>query len=197
MPRSLGQVPGRLVRARQRPLLAIAIAIAATSLLLFTPVVRGASATRAWASSPRPVESLAVVRQQGRFDCGPALLSTLARWGGREVSLASVLGAADIGESGVTLGEFARLAAGLGLHGTWYRVPRARLRSLHQPFVAHLDAGNGLGHYVAVVALEHGLAGVADPARGGVVGGARRLLGGYTGRAFLFEDRLEPGWVDL
>lgn len=169
----------------------------ATALLLFVPVVHGARATHDWASSPRPIEGLPVVLQQGRFDCGPALLATLARWAGARVSLFDVLALSDVGPTGTSLAEFSRVAAVLGIPGGWYEVPRSGLGRLNAPFVAHFNAAEDLGHYAAVVSLGHGLAVVADPARGALVGGAGELLASYSGRAFLFDERLEPAWGRL
>lgn len=169
----------------------------ATAALLFAPVVSGAHATHEWASAPRIVESLDVVRQRGRFDCGPALLATLASWSGDRVSLDHALALVHVGPTGTSLAEFARVASDLGVPGVWYQVPGSRLDEVATPFVAHLDAGEGLGHFVAVVGMRGGLAVLADPARGAVVGGADRLLAGYSGRAFLLEERLEPGWERL
>ncbi|HEX7001441.1 MAG TPA: cysteine peptidase family C39 domain-containing protein [Trueperaceae bacterium] len=173
------------------------LGLLATAAFLFAPVVHGARATHEWASAPRVVESLEVVRQRGRLDCGPALLATLASWSGNHVSLDSVLALVRVAPTGTSLAEFARVAAGLGVPGVWYHVPQSRLDDLATPFVAHLDAGAGLGHFVAVVALSGGFAVVADPARGAWVGGTDRLLAGYSGRAFLLDERLEPGWNRL
>lgn len=171
--------------------------LAATALLLFVPVVHGARTTHEWASAPRTVEGLPVVRQQGRFDCGPALLTTLARWAGVRVSLADVLALSDVGPTGMSLAEFSRVATALGMPGGWYEVPRSVLDEVSAPFVAHFWATEDLGHYAAVVSLGHGLALVADPARGAVVGGAAELLGTYSGRAFLFDETLERVWGRL
>lgn len=175
----------------------VAALLCATALLLFVPVAHGARATHEWANAPRAVEGLSVLRQQGRFDCGPALLATLARWAGVRVSLADVLASSDVGPTGMSLAEFSRVAGVLGISGGWYEVPRSRLGEVPAPFVAHFWATDNLGHYVAVVSLGHGLAVVADPARGAVVGGAAQLLGSYSGRAFLFDARPEPAWEHL
>src|SRR5690625_3435405 len=55
-----------------------------------------------------------VVRQSQENSCGPALLATLLNRTGTPVDESELISAADLGPTGITLGEFSRLAARYG-----------------------------------------------------------------------------------
>lgn len=154
--------------------------------VLAVPPGLGAARSAAWNAEPVPVPGLEVVLQSEENACGPAVIATLAAWSGRPVGEAAVLERAQIGQAGITLAEFARLASLVEVPGTWYRTSRRELTRLPTPFVAQLE-GNGAGHFVAVLGVRHGYALVADPAVGALSGPLRRVLPGFSGRVFLLE----------
>lgn len=132
-----------------------------------------------------------VVLQSQPASCGPAVLATLTAWLGSPHTEAALIAAATMSGDGVTLSEFARLAHGVGLAGTWYSVPAAQLGSLPSPFVVHLnvDGAAGLGHLVAVAGVSHGYAVVADPAVGPYTLSLAALAAQYSGRAYVVGGR--------
>jgi len=161
----------------------------ATMLLLalvMLPSAVGIAASAAWNAETRPVVGLDIQLQTQPASCGPALIAVLSTLRGRPVAEAHVLAKASMGEDGVSLAEFARLASLHDLDGAWYRVERDRLEKLPLPYVAHLATADG-GHYVAIVAAGGGAVVVLDPAVGAVVGPAATLLRGFSGRVFLLD----------
>ncbi len=168
------------------------IAVAASLALVFVPGAWGVAASASWNGEPRPLQHLPVVRQSQRASCGPAALATLSNWLGQPRTEAELIAEADMGPTGVTLGEFARLAAHTGLPGSWYRVGAAQLHLVPAPFVAHLDdgaAGGELGHLVVVAGVGHGYVVVADPAEGAYVGPVRAFARRFTGRVFVLDEQ--------
>lgn len=154
---------------------------------LLLPSAVGMTASVTWNDAVRPVPGLDVIRQSLPSSCGPALIATLATWRGHDVSETTLIGQADLGATGVSLAEFARLASLHGLDGTWYRVERGRLGRLSTPFVAHLELTGG-GHFVAVLAQADDKVVIADPAAGVLVGPTVKLLRDFSGRAFVLTS---------
>ena len=168
------------------------VAGAALLALVLVPSAVGIAASAAWNATVLPVPGLEMNLQTQQASCGPALLAALSTWRGRPLSEEQVLALASMGEDGISLAEFARLAALHDLNGAWYRVEKRRLDDLPLPYVAHLATQEG-GHYVAVVAEGSGTVVVLDPARGAVVGPTATLLRSFSGRVFLLERVLrEP-----
>ncbi|HLU82689.1 MAG TPA: cysteine peptidase family C39 domain-containing protein [Trueperaceae bacterium] len=170
-------------RLRTSPALA---GLALIALLL--PSAVGMAASAAWNDAVHVVPGLEATRQSLPSSCGPALIATLATWQGHAVSEAAVIAQADLGEDGVSLAEFARLASLHALDGTWYRVAKERLGSLPTPFVVHLEVAQG-GHFVAVLAHGADKVVVVDPAVGVLVGPAANLLRSFSGRVFVLKNR--------
>lgn len=154
--------------------------------LVMLPSAVGIAASAAWNADTRPVVGLDMRLQTQPSSCGPALIAALSTLHGRPLDESHVLAKASMGEDGVSLAEFARLASLHDLDGAWYRVERDRLEQLPLPYVAHLDTVAG-GHYVAIVAVGGGAVVVLDPAVGAVVGPAASLLGRFSGRVFLLD----------
>jgi len=190
-PARLPAPPAAPSRRRPRPALR-AVAALALALTLVVPALHGARAGRAWSGAPYPLDSLEVVLQAQRNDCGPAVVATLLAWAGTPAPLAQVTAAARLGPDGLTLGEFARLARSFGLTGGWYHASAGRLASLPGPFVAHLSAaGSGapqLGHLVVVWAAGNGAVLVSDPAAGPHAMSLAAFARRFTGRVYLLED---------
>jgi ABC-type bacteriocin/lantibiotic exporter with double-glycine peptidase domain len=161
----------------------------AAAAVLTLPTALGAHASRAWNAAPYALDSVPVVLQSQRNDCGPAVVATLAAWSGRRLELASVVASAPLGPDGLSLGEFARLADRFGFPGTWYRIGPGDLAGLPTPFVAHMTvAGSApLGHLVAVRAVTRGAVTVADPAVGAYVLPLDAFTRRFSGRVFLLE----------
>ncbi len=143
------------------------------------PAVRGVARAGGGPALPR------VVRQTRPTTCGPAALATLLSWLGRDVSEDDVARRAEIGASGVTLAEFARLARLYGVAGAWYAAPGRGLDALPVPFVAHLRSGGG--HFVVVRAVLGGVVVLADPARGLVAQPRGRFARAWSGRAYVLD----------
>lgn len=156
---------------------------------LVLPSAAGMAASAAWNDAVRPVPWPEVVLQSLPSSCGPALIATLASWRGADVAERTVIAQTRLGDDGVSLAEFARLAALHGLDGTWYHVAAARLAGVPVPFVAHLDEAAG-GHYVAVVAINRAQAVIVDPAAGALVGPTDTLLRAFSGRVFVLAARV-------
>lgn len=165
-----------------------ALGIACSLAVLAAPPAVGIANSARWNAAAVPVGGIDVELQRDPLGCGPAVIATLARLQGRSLTEAAVLAVADLGENGVTLAEFARLAAKFGLPGTWLQVGQRDLAHLATPFVAHLERPDG-GHFVAVLGSRHGFAVVADPALGASVGPASTTLAGFSGRVFLLRER--------
>jgi len=123
--------------------------------------------------------------------CGPAVLATLSGWLGAPRAENELVALAQLGPTGLTLSEFARLADQVGLGGAWYQVRSTELHHVPAPFVAHLRAhtGSELGHLVAVAGVAHGYVSVADPAAGAHVAPLRAFARRFTGRVYVLEER--------
>lgn len=169
--------------ATRRQLTAPLASMALLALVLL-PSAAGIAASAAWNAEAWPVVGLDMELQSRRTSCGPALIAALSTLRGQPLSEARVLAQATLGEDGVSLAEFARLASLHDLDGAWYHVEVHRLGLLPLPYVAHLATADG-GHYVAVVAAGGGTVVVLDPAVGAVVGPASTLLRSFSGRVFL------------
>lgn len=160
--------------------------------LVLLPSAVGIAASAAWNAEARPVIGLDMQLQTRPTSCGPALIAALSTLHGRPLDEAHVLAQASLGEEGVSLAEFARLASLHDLDGAWYRVERSRLEQLPLPYVAHLTTVDG-GHYVAIVATSDGAVVMLDPAAGAVVGPAAVLLRGFSGRVFILDGVTRRG----
>lgn len=183
------RVGPRLARAaRGLALLGVFVSAAVT---LAAPSVRGQLLAAEAMNAPLSVPELHVALQSLPNSCGPAAVATLATYlGGPDgvVTEAEVLSQAELLPSGVSLGEFARLAARFGVAGSWFRVERSSLGSLATPFVLHLSR-DGAGHYVVVLHVKGALAVVADPAVGGSVTPLAALRAESSGLVFLIRSR--------
>ena len=155
-------------------------------LLLLAPSAAGIAASAAWNADLYVVPGLEVTVQSLPGSCGPALIATLASWRGRPVTEAVVLAQTTLGDDGISLAEFARLASLHGLEGAWYHLDVRRFAQLPLPFVVHLAQADG-GHFVAVIAVGEESVAVVDPAAGARVGPATVLLRNYSGRAYLLD----------
>ena len=164
--------------------------LGALAVLVVPPAV-GIASSASWNSAAVPLGGVPVIIQSDPVSCGPAVIATLASWLAEPLTEADVLTAAKnagaFGETGISLAEFARLASLFDLPGTWFQVARQDLKRLAMPFVAHLEGRNG-GHFVAVLAMRHGFAVVADPASGAYVGSLEATLPGFSGRVYLLRD---------
>jgi ABC-type bacteriocin/lantibiotic exporter with double-glycine peptidase domain len=174
----------------------VIVRAALATLLLAVVVVPGSvgvAASAAWNGAPVTLPGLQVVPQTHLNSCGPATLATLSTWLGNPRTEAELLQAADVGPTGVTLSEFARLAHQIGLPGTWYQVQPANLHLVPTPFVAHLEGAGaaGLGHLVAVAAVSHGYVTVADPASGAHVSPLRAFARRFTGRVYVLTEGVQ------
>jgi ABC-type bacteriocin/lantibiotic exporter with double-glycine peptidase domain len=134
---------------------------------------------------------LTVVLQSQENSCGPAALATLSHWLGVPRTETELVALAELGPTGLTLSEFARLAHQVGLSGAWYQVRSSELQLVPAPFVAHLQAEGsaGLGHLVAVAGVAHGYVAVADPAAGAHVVPVGTFARRFTGRVYVLERR--------
>lgn len=159
---------------------------AALLVLLLVPSALGIAASAAWNAEALPVPGLEMNLQSRRTSCGPALIAALSTWRGHPLAEETVLAQATMGDDGISLAEFARLASLHELGGAWYQIERRRLDRLPPPFVVHLATVRG-GHYLAVVAARAGTVVVLDPAAGALVGPASTLLRDFSGRVFLFQ----------
>lgn len=178
-----GQVPTALRRCAANIAIFTAVAVA-----LALPSARGVAASAVWNAGPWPLASLPVARQSQPTSCGPAALATLATWLGSARTETELLALTELGEGGISLSEFARLADVVGLGGSWYRASRQQLAALPTPFVAHLEvgaAGPSLGHLVVVASVGHGYLVVGDPAAGAYVGSVAAFARRFSGRVFL------------
>ncbi len=175
--------------AGSRRAVALFVASLAAAAVVALPIAIASHASRVWNAAPYLLESVPVVMQSQRNDCGPAVVATLAAWSGLALDLASVTAAAQLGPDGLSLGEFARLADRFGFSGAWYRVAAADLVGLQTPFVAHLTLPGTvpLGHLVAVRAVTRGTVTVADPAIGAYVIPLEAFARRFSGRVFLPE----------
>lgn len=179
--------PSVLRRRWRRP----AVLAMAAALLIIGPTrtVVGAAQSHAGRNASLLIASgpgvpKVVLQGTGR-DCGPAVLATLLGWLGRSVPLAEIEAEADLREDGITLDEFARLAASRDVPGAWYEVPARDLDLAPAPFVAHRRDGGG--HFVLVRNVGSRYVLVADPARGLVLEPRPRFEDLFTGRAFLLD----------
>lgn len=177
---------GGLNPSRRKLALALTIialdAAAAASLAL--PAARGQVLAAAAMSQELSVPELAVVLQSRDNSCGPAAVATLASWLGAGATEAEVMRRAALTPAGISLAEFARLAAAFGIAGAWYHVAPSALSRLPTPFAAHLDR-SGRGHFVLVLTVKGSLALIADPASGAHVAPVAHLAREFSGRAFL------------
>lgn len=159
---------------------------------LVLPSARGVTASVAWNAGPLPLPELGVERQSTPVSCGPAVIATLATWLGSPTTEAEVLSQTTLGNAGVSLSEFARLAHERGLSGSWFEVDGAVLPLVPVPFAAHLsvtsDEGE-LGHVVAISSAAYGYLVVADPAEGGYVVSEKKFLERFTGRVYVLGPR--------
>lgn len=162
-------------------LLALDVAAAASVALPAVSAVRLATAA---STAVMSVPELAVELQSLPNSCGPAAVATLARWLGVSTSEAEMLQAAALSPSGVSLAEFARLAALHGIEGVWFQVGHGAIGRLATPFALHLTRA-GQGHFVLVKAVRGDLALIADPASGGAVVPLASLRQESTGRVFV------------
>lgn len=183
-----GATPSSGVRAttnRVRGALRVIVAVAALSSFVpvFVPAAAAIAANAAADAAPMPVTDLDVVRQTHRNTCGPAAVATLAAWLGRPTSEADVLVIARLGDAGISLAEFTRLADLRGVPGSWYRAEPASLGSVPTPFVAHLSAPDD--HFVVVHAVVRSHVVMADPAVGAVVVPLRAFVRRFGGRVFV------------
>jgi predicted double-glycine peptidase len=127
-----------------------------------------------------------VVAQTAPNTCGPAVLATLLAWQGKTVSEMVVASRANLQEEGITLAEFSRLGAELGLSGRWLRVAgMGGLGELPAPFVAHLR--DAVGHYAIFLQDLGTFVHLVDPARGQLLVPKSRFLSDWTRRAFVFD----------
>lgn len=182
----MSTTPPSSVRCSLRVILA-ALAL----LVLFAPGARGVAASAAWNGEPHALERLTVVLQSQENSCGPAALATLSHWLGVPRTETELVALAELGPTGLTLSEFARLAHQVGLSGAWYQVRSSELQLVPAPFVAHLQAEGsaGLGHLVAVAGVAHGYVAVADPAAGAHVVPVGTFARRFTGRVYVLERR--------
>lgn len=181
--------PGNLALGVRQPdvrRLSYALLVVACLAALFVPTGVGVAQSAAWNAAPVAVDGVEVVLQSNPVSCGPALIATLSAWAGRPIGEAAVLSRAAMGPDGVSLAEFVRLASLFGSPGVWYQVARRELGRLPTPFVAQLEV-DGSGHFVAVLGVRQGMAVVADPAVGALVGPVATVLRGFSGRVFLLE----------
>lgn len=175
----------RATTNRARGVLRVVLAVAALASLapVFVPAAAAIAANVAADAAPMPVVDLDAVRQTRWNTCGPAAVATLASWLGRPTSEADVLGIARLGDDGISLAEFTRLADLRGVPGSWYRAEPASLGSVPTPFVAHLTAPDD--HFVVVRAVVRSYVVMADPAVGAVVVPLRALVRRFGGRVFV------------
>ena len=174
-------------RSRWSKLISLACYSLAAATLATPPVVAEVGNRRLLAED-YPLPELSLVLQSKPNSCGPAAIATLASWLGNPTSEESVLAGAALGEDGVTLAEFSRLADRHGLPGAWYRIAEAELRLLPAPFVAHLQGPEG-AHFVVVRAIEGPHVLLADPASGSVSAPLARLTARFSGRVYLPRGR--------
>lgn len=170
--------------------LAVAIALLALDLAaaasLTLPAVRGQLLATEAMSAVAAVPELPVTLQSLPNSCGPAVVATLATWLGADVTEDAVLTQAALLPGGISLGEFARLAALHGIEGAWFQVGSTALAHLATPFAVHLTRA-GRGHFVLVLHVSGQLALVADPAEGGLVVPLAHLAAEFAGRVFVLR----------
>jgi ABC-type bacteriocin/lantibiotic exporter with double-glycine peptidase domain len=158
-------------------------------LLLF-PIGLGYVRTANW-SRPRVLHLgwTGVVEQSAANTCGPAVLATLLGWRGSEVSESALASRAKLHTEGVTLAEFERLSAEVGLPGQWLRArDTAGLAGLPAPSVVHLN--DSFGHFAIFLGTATDFVLLADPARGRVLVPKSRFLRDWTRKAFVFRRPL-------
>lgn len=180
-----GRCPSRLARP-----LALVATFATAAAALAAPAVRGQALASAAMNASLAVPELYVALQSLPNSCGPAAVATLATWldpAGEPVSEEEVLAQAELAPTGISLGEFARLASLHGISGVWFRVKPSSLTRLSTPFAAHLTRG-AQGHFVIVLHVKGELALIADPAEGGRVAPLSALAAEFTGLVFLIRS---------
>lgn len=159
------------------------------TLLLLTAVVPTAAGLANGREQAELIELgwSSLVRQSTDRTCGPAVIATLSGWSGRPVSELAVAAHAALGDDGVTLAEFSRLARLFDVPGRWVWVEAsARSRPLPPGTVIHLSATEEpFGHFAIVTGTFDGYVGLADPERGNLLLSSQRLLREWSGAAFI------------
>jgi|GEM_PF-3522250 len=176
---------------RSWPLHTKGLLVAALLLTLLVPTANGALRTEVG-----PVESVSlgwadVVPQSQANSCGPALLATMLKRDGVEVSEAQLIAAANMGPGGVSLAEFSRLAASHGLEGEWLQSLNRSIRTLSTPAVLHTNSGSG--HFILIEQLAGSYAVVTDPAAGRELRPVAKIEEQWPGYFFRFENVRRTG----
>lgn len=161
----------------------LAVTALAASIPIVAPSATAVAANAAALAAPLPLTDLVVVRQTKRNSCGPAAIATLAGWLGRPTSEADVLRSARLGDDGISLAEFSRLADAHDVPGSWFRVASSGLPATPTPFVAHFSVPDE--HFVVVHAVVRSHVVMADPAVGAMVVPLRAFLRRFSGRVFV------------
>lgn len=154
--------------------------------LVLLPTVRGLLLGGHGRSQILELGWTGVVAQTSPNTCGPAVLATLLQMEGNPVSETTIALQADLLPEGVTLAEFARLSATLGLPGNWFEIKRSpRLAELPVPSVIHSNGSRG--HFSIFLGSSGGFVRLADPARGGLIVRTSTFRRMWSGRLFVFD----------
>jgi predicted double-glycine peptidase len=183
---------GRPSETRSRPPAQdrTAVIVALLLCLLLVPTGLGYLRTVLW-TRPNVLQLgwTGVIEQTSVNTCGPAVLATLLGWQGIDVSEATIASRAALLADGVTLAEFERLSAEVGLPGYWLRaLDSSGPAGLPAPSVVHLS--DSFGHFAIFLGTASGFVHLADPARGRVLVPTSRFLRDWTRRAFVFQRPL-------
>ena len=132
-----------------------------------------------------------VYRQRDEMDCGPTCLRMIARYHGRDWSLAALREKSFITRSGVSLLGLSEAAEAIGLRSLAARIPFAKLDQVPLPCIVHWRQN----HFVVVHRITRDRVYVADPAAGRLVYRRADFLSGWSaasGSALGVVLALEP-----
>lgn len=125
------------------------------------------------------------VEQQSSSDCGIACLVMISAYWQKRLSINSVRSLGDVGRSGASLSQLAKIGEKLGYIAKPVRASLSALVSTTQntPWIAHW----GGDHYVVVYRVQRNKVLIADPARGKYNLSRQEFLEGWTGYALLLN----------
>ncbi len=123
------------------------------------------------------------VQQTEGADCGPASLTMVMRYLGREMSLDEVREIIGAGRDGADAASLVRAAESLGVHGRGVSLDVEALKFLPRGSILHWD----FNHFVVFEEMTKQGARIVDPARGSRTIPDKDLRKSFTGVAIVFE----------